>query len=80
MSKERKSLLLRDSVQQSLTEYFAHLEGSQPERLYDLVIQEVERPLLEITLQQVQNNQSLAATILGISRGTLRKKIKKYKI
>ena len=69
---------LNSSVRQSLQQYFAQLDGQTPANLYGLVLAEVEKPLLEMVLQLTNGNQSKAAIILGISRGTLRKKMAMY--
>jgi len=69
---------LRVSVEQALVRYFTHLDGHSACGLYDLVLAEVEAPLLEVTLAYVQGNQSRAAELLGLNRGTLRKKLKQY--
>lgn len=78
MAGAAKTSSLHKSVIQAMEDYFTHLDGQQPNRLYEMVLREVERPLLEIVLKHTANNQSLAAEILGISRGTLRKKLKEY--
>jgi Fis family transcriptional regulator len=44
------------------------------------VISEVEQPMLKTMLQHCDNNQSRTASCLGINRGTLRKKLKQYRI
>ena len=69
---------LRQSVEQSLTQYFNELDGQQPSELYDLFMQQVEAPLFECVMQHTQDNQSKAAALLGLNRGTLRKKLKQY--
>ena len=69
---------LRQSVEQSLTQYFNELDGQQTSALYDLFMQQVEAPLFECVMQHTQDNQSKAATMLGLNRGTLRKKLKQY--
>ncbi len=69
---------LAKAVHTAMNKYFKHLNGHKANDLYGMVIGEVERPLLECVLQQVDKNQSRAAEILGISRVTLRKKLKKY--
>lgn len=71
---------LRECVKQALENYFTHLEGHTPANLYDLVLEEIETPLLEVVMQYVRNNQCKAAILLGISRGTLRKKLKQYNL
>lgn len=69
---------LHDSVRQALEYYFAQLKGKIPENLYELVLAEVEVPLLESVMAFTRGNQSRAAILLGLSRGTLRKKLKIY--
>ena len=63
-----------------LTSYFSDLDGHPPGNLFDLVMDEVERPLLETVLHHTRGNQSKAAEILGLNRGTLRKKLRKYSL
>jgi Fis family transcriptional regulator len=72
------SQTLGESVRHSLRQYFAQLDGQTPANLYGLVLAEIEKPLLEMVLQLTNGNQSKAAIILGISRGTLRKKMAIY--
>lgn len=69
---------LRESVRLSLKNYFAQLDGQHPANLYDLVLAEVEKPLIEMVLQLTAHNQSKTAKMLGLSRGTLRKKMAIY--
>jgi Fis family transcriptional regulator, factor for inversion stimulation protein len=69
---------LRESVQQSVEQYFSNLDGAPAGNLYELVLDEVEEPLLKSVLSYTKGNQSKAAILLGLSRGTLRKKMKKY--
>ncbi len=71
---------LASGVQHSLQSYFANLGDQQPANLYNMVLAEVEMPLLKMVMRYTNNNQSRAAKILGISRGTLRKKLAIYKI
>jgi Fis family transcriptional regulator len=67
-------------TEDALATYFAALNGDRPGDLYDLVIGEVERPLFQAVMDYTQGNQSQAAGILGINRGTLRKKLRTYSI
>ena len=69
---------LGNMAQEALEQYFQTLNGHKPEELYDLVIGEVEKPLFKAVLGYTGGNQSLAATILGINRGTLRKKLRRH--
>ncbi len=74
----QKNQPLHDSVRQSLENHLTQLNGKSPDNLYELVLAEVEKPLLEAVMEYTKNNQSRAAIILGLSRGTLRKKLKQY--
>ncbi|MDR9439944.1 MAG: DNA-binding transcriptional regulator Fis [Halomonas sp.] len=69
---------LREAVEASLTRYFDHLDGSSVTDLYAMVMAEVEAPLLASVLDHTQGNQTRAAEMLGLNRGTLRKKLKHY--
>ena len=69
---------LRLSVASAMDRYFEYLGGQSTVNLYDLVMTEVETPLLMAVLEYTKNNQSKAAEILGLYRGTLRKKLKLY--
>jgi Fis family transcriptional regulator, factor for inversion stimulation protein len=69
---------LRDHAERALSDYFANLNGHRPARLYDLVLREVEEPLFRTVLDYASGNQSQAAVILGITRGTLRKKLRQF--
>ena len=69
---------LRDTVRRAIHGYFDSLDGADADNLYDLVLTQIEPPLLEAVLERTGNNQSLTARILGLNRGTLRKKMKRY--
>lgn len=69
---------LRGSVEKALHNYFAHLEGAEVTDVYNLVLTEVEAPLLETVMNHVKGNQTRASELLGLNRGTLRKKLKQY--
>jgi DNA-binding protein Fis len=64
----------------SVKKYVSHMDGRQNGGLHGLIINGVEKPLLEIVLQETQGNRTKAANILGINRNTLRKKIQDYNI
>ena len=64
----------------ALETYFEDLDGEMPAPIYDMVLKSVERPMLEIVLQQAGGNQTLAADMLGINRNTLRKKLVEHKL
>lgn len=69
---------LNGCVRKALEKYFTDLEGDNPGELYQLMLGEVERPLLEKVMQHTKGNQTQASQLLGINRGTLRKKLKQY--
>ena len=69
---------LRDSVAIALNNYFAHLDGQEVTDVYNMVLSEVEAPLLEEVMKYTRNNQTKASVLLGLNRGTLRKKLKLY--
>ncbi len=71
---------LRKHTEDALNQYFASLNGDRPGDLYELVIGEVEEPLFKAVMDYTGGNQSQAAGILGINRGTLRKKLKIYSL
>lgn len=71
---------LGDCVRDALTVYLKQIDGHPVYDLYDLVIEEVERPLFETVLDYTRGNQTRAAQLLGISRSTLRKKIAQYRL
>jgi Fis family transcriptional regulator len=75
-----RNKLLSNLTDECLNSYFETLNGHKPGDLYQLVIGEVEKPLFRAVLTYTKGNQSEAAEILGINRGTLRKKLKDYKL
>lgn len=74
----RDVVTVAGAVREAVEAYFADLNGHAPGKLYEMVVAEVERPLLETVMRQVQGNQSRAAKMLGINRSTLRKKLAQY--
>ncbi|MCH4563767.1 DNA-binding transcriptional regulator Fis [Halomonas sp. EGI 63088] len=69
---------LREAVDAAMRRYFDHLDGGDVTGLYAMVMAEVESPLLASVLEHTQGNQTRAAEMLGLNRGTLRKKLKQY--
>ena len=69
---------LRDSVAKALNNYFSQLDGQTVTNVYELVLSEVEAPLMEAVLDYTKGNQTKSAQMLGLNRGTLRKKLKQY--
>ncbi|MFT7132443.1 MAG: Fis family transcriptional regulator [Cyclobacteriaceae bacterium] len=70
--------VLSKSVEIAVENYFDTMDDQAVTDLYEMVLSEVEAPLLSCVLRHTGNNQSLTAQILGLNRGTLRKKLKKY--
>lgn len=77
-AKRNEEQTLRECVHSAMNTFFEHLDGQPTTNLYDLVIAEVEEPLLHVVMQHTKDNQSKASEILGLNRGTLRKKLKQY--
>ena len=71
---------LRNAVTASLNTYFEQMDGQIPSDLYSMVINEVEGPLLAYVMEHVNHNQCRAAEMLGLNRGTLRKKLKSHQL
>ena len=69
---------LSECVEAALKDYFEQLDGHAAANLYEMLLSEVEAPLFKATLAHTDGNQSRAAEILGLNRGTLRKKLKTY--
>lgn len=69
---------LRVHVERVVRQYFALLGDEMPTDLYELILKQVEEPLLSVALEKTRGNQTKCAQILGLNRGTLRKKLKTY--
>ena len=80
MSQNRSKLLLREFVSQAMKDYFEKIDGYPIDKVYNLVLGEVEKPLIEEAIKYCNGNQTKASKLLGLSRGTLRKKMKQYDI
>lgn len=72
------STSLAESVTQAVQKYFSELKGAEPVGLYDFVLEEIETPLFRAVMEHCKYNQSRAAIMLGVSRGTLRTKLRRY--
>ena len=68
------------AVRRVVEAYIADMEDQEITDLYELVLKEVEAPMLNSVLRHTGNNQSKTAAMLGLSRGTLRKKLRKYRL
>ena len=71
---------LEECVRTSLESYFSDLDGTAPDRMYDMMVRVVEKPLLEVVMNHAEHNQSRAAEWLGLNRNTLRKKLVEHKL
>ena len=69
---------LRDSTAEAIAHFLSTLDGEGCSDLYDMVLHQVEEPLLRAVLDYTQQNQSQASAMLGLNRGTLRKKLRQY--
>jgi Fis family transcriptional regulator, factor for inversion stimulation protein len=78
ISENLDSITLRQAVKDTLRNYFTNIGSEQPVDFYSILLEEIERPLLEVLINHTHYNQVRMAIILGISRGTLRKKLKQY--
>ena len=78
VNNEPQNTGLSGTIHNFLEQYLNELNGENPGNIYDMVIQQVEEPLLKLIMQHVDGNQSKAAECLGINRGTLRKKLKTF--
>ncbi len=73
-------ITLEECVRDSLQDYFRDLDGETPVNVYDMLLLLVEKPLLEVVMQQAEQNQSRAAQWLGLNRNTLRKKLVEHQL
>jgi Fis family transcriptional regulator len=71
---------LADCVKRSLERYFKDMDGEQPTSIYEMVLRNIEKPMIETVLGRAEGNQTLAAEMLGINRNTLRKKMQQLRI
>ena len=71
---------LSDAVKRSLERYFKDMDGEVPTSIYEMVLKNIEKPMIEMVLGKTQGNLSLAAEMLGVTRNTLRKKMQQLRI
>ncbi len=74
------SQTVSECVRVTLLNYFNELDGHDAADLYELVLTQVEKPMLEVVMQQTRGNITKASQVLGLNRATLRKKLKKYSL
>ena len=71
---------LKVAAEDAIRQFIVILDGEDTTDFYELVLAEVEEPLLRVVMEYTGNNQSRAAAMLGLNRGTLRKKLRQYKL
>jgi Fis family transcriptional regulator len=76
----RRSNELSDCVKRSLERYFKDMDGEKPTSIYEMVLKNIEKPMIETVLGKAAGNLSLASQMLGVTRNTLRKKMQQLRI
>ena len=71
---------IQECVRSSLEAFLKDLRGTEPDGIYNMMVNVVEKPLLEVVMQHAEHNQSKAAQWLGLNRNTLRKKLLEHKL
>ena len=71
---------LRHWVEHTVDHYFVCLEGAETKDIYKMVLKEVHTGLLRAVMRETNGNQSKAATVLGMARGTLRKLLEEHAV
>ncbi|MBK9605803.1 MAG: Fis family transcriptional regulator [Betaproteobacteria bacterium] len=71
---------IAEAVENSLNEYFFHLDGEPADDIYRMVIDNVEKTLFKNVMERAEGNQTQAADMLGINRTTLRNKLKAHRL
>ncbi len=66
------------SVERAMNNYFKQLDGQPASNIYQMVLNEIEAPLLKAVMEYTRDNQTKASEVLGLNRGTLRKKLKQH--
>ena len=74
----QSNVSLQNVLKELINDYLTNLEGDKLTNFYEMYLEQVELPLLEAVMQKTKYNQVRAAKMLGMSRGTLRKKLKFY--
>ncbi|MFH4355003.1 MAG: helix-turn-helix domain-containing protein [Neisseriaceae bacterium] len=80
MSQQSKHVTIGQCIRDNLAEYFVDLEGESPTNVYAMVIEQVEKALIELILERCEDNQTRAAKMLGISRSSLRMRMNRYRL
>ncbi len=69
-----------DCIRASLEQYFEDLRGTEPHAVHQMILDAVEKPMLDVVMKHADGNQSRAAEWLGINRNTLRRKLLDHKL
>jgi Fis family transcriptional regulator len=80
VTKKNPPIPLREHVQTTIRQYLEDMDSTEPEHVYRRLMSEIEPPLIEEVLRYTSCNQSRAARILGMTRNTLRSKLRRYSI
>ena len=67
---------LGDAVRRSLERYFKDMDGERPTAIYNMVLRNVEKPMIEVVLGRAEGNQSRAAAMLGINASTFNSRMR----
>jgi len=78
--KKNKPVPLREHVQENIRRYLEDMGNTEPEHMHRKLLSEIEPPLIEEVLRYAGGNQSRTARILGMTRNTLRSKMRRYSI
>ena len=71
---------LAECVKRALERYFKDIDGEKATSIHDMVLKNIEKPMIETVLGKANGNQTLAAEMLGINRNTLRSKMQQLRI
>lgn len=77
-NQQRKNACLSDNVRAAMERYFNDMDGHEPSNLHELIMSQVEKPLIESVMDNTRGNVSRAAQLLGLNRATLRTRLQKY--
>lgn len=78
LESEASPTCLKDVVSRAVAQYLDDMGNTPPDNLHERIMREVEAPLIETVLEHTGGNQSRAAAILGMTRSTLRNRIRRY--
>jgi len=71
---------ISECVRRCLERYFKDLDGETPSAIYEMVLRNIEKPMLEVVMREADGNQTVVADMLGINRNTLRRKLVEHKL